>query len=232
MIRFCAMIGMMACGAGVGGPLLIASAAPSPASDSPVANPINQGILEPAPEVARPTAAAARERPPIGNPLWAVPLRSLAATRERPIFSPSRRPPPAVVAPVNVAVSAPPPPPPTDDHPSLSLVGTIIGENEGIGVFIDQATRNVVRLRTGQDHNGWRLRSVRSREAIFDKARRTAILSLPPPGADGAPQASIPVPVGMPGTWRDGDGQLIAPPSRRAAQSLPAPGRPSTGDPQ
>src|SRR5215831_17659551 len=35
-----------------------------------------------------------------GNPLWAVPLADLSATRERPIFSPSRRPParPAVAA--------------------------------------------------------------------------------------------------------------------------------------
>ena len=26
-----------------------------------------------------------------GNPLWATPLRSISATRERPLFSPSRR---------------------------------------------------------------------------------------------------------------------------------------------
>src|SRR5438045_3679915 len=31
-----------------------------------------------------------------GNPLWTIPLASLTATRERPIFTPSRRPPPPV----------------------------------------------------------------------------------------------------------------------------------------
>src|SRR5216684_625555 len=41
-----------------------------------------------------------------GNPLWALPLKQLSTTRDRPIFSPSRRPPPPAtptyVAPVAV----------------------------------------------------------------------------------------------------------------------------------
>src|SRR5258708_33146709 len=47
--------------------------------------------------------AAARDVPAVteagstGNPLWAVPLDALSMTRERPLFSPSRRPPPPVV---------------------------------------------------------------------------------------------------------------------------------------
>jgi hypothetical protein len=32
--------------------------------------------------------------PPSGNPLWAVPIKDLSQTRDRPIFTPSRRPPP------------------------------------------------------------------------------------------------------------------------------------------
>jgi hypothetical protein len=32
--------------------------------------------------------------PPSGNPLWAILLKDLSDTRERPIFTPSRRPPP------------------------------------------------------------------------------------------------------------------------------------------
>ena len=45
---------------------------------------------------------------PSANPLWTIPLSSLTATRERPLFSPSRRPPQSVV----VAKAPPPPPPP------------------------------------------------------------------------------------------------------------------------
>jgi general secretion pathway protein N len=164
----------------------------------------------------------------IANPLWAVPLSALSATREHPIFSPSRRPPaPPAVAAVNVP--APPPPKPVEpDRPLFTLVGTIVGGRGGIGVFLDQA-RNVVRLKTGQDHDGWTLRAVRGREATFDKDRRTATLSLPAPGTE-RPQAALPVGAPMGGTWMDGDGQMIAPP-KKAAQTTAAPGA-TSADPQ
>src|SRR5262249_59935905 len=51
--------------------------------------------------------------PRAGNPLWAVPLSALTVTRDRPLFSASRRPPPpAGVAPPPVVRAKPPPPPP------------------------------------------------------------------------------------------------------------------------
>jgi len=234
MNRFCAIVGLVACFAAVGGPSQSGLAVTSPVSDGPIGNPIPRATWEPAPELGRPAAtpelakpsgAIARERAPIGNPLWGVPLRSLSATRERPIFSPSRRPPPpAVVASVNVAPPPPPPPPAEPDHPLLTLVGTVIGDSGGIGVF-DQATKAVVRLKTGQGHDGWTLRAVRGREAIFDKDRRTANLSLPPPGGGPSAQPVIPIAVGAPvgATWVDGDGQMAAPPPGRAAQTLGLP---------
>jgi len=118
-----------------------------------------------------------------GNPLWAVPLSSLTVTRERPLFSASRRAPapPVVVAPV---VQAPPPPPPPaprqPERPRLSLVGTVGGE-DGIAVFVDQATQAIVRLRTGEGHDGWVLRAVDGREVTLQNDRDTAILTLPRP---------------------------------------------------
>jgi general secretion pathway protein N len=118
-----------------------------------------------------------------GNPLWAVPLSSLTATRERPLFSASRRPPPAPVAavPVVQAVRAPPPPRPREpERPRLLLVGTVGGE-DGIAVFVDQATQAVVRLRTGEGHDGWVLRTVVGREVTLQNDRDTAILTLPRP---------------------------------------------------
>jgi general secretion pathway protein N len=122
--------------------------------------------------------------PPVraGNPLWAVPLSSLTLTRERPIFSASRRPPapPAAAAPV-VATRPPPPPPPREpDRPRLSLVGTVGGE-QGIAVFVDQGTQAIVRLRTGEGHDGWVLRAVGGREVTLQNDRNTAVLTLPRP---------------------------------------------------
>src|SRR5580693_1934572 len=83
----------------------------------------------PAVVVAPPPAAP--ERPLSANPLWALPLATLSTTRERPIFSASRRPPPPATAAVTVAKAPPPPKPREAERPSLSLVGTVTGVDEG-----------------------------------------------------------------------------------------------------
>lgn len=117
-----------------------------------------------------------------GNPLWGVPLRQLSATRERPLFAPSRRPPPPPVAAIVAPKIAPPAPKPAEpEKPQLALVGTIAGEGESIGVFVDQAARAVVRLKTGENHNGWVLRGVQKREVTLEKGREKAVLALPEP---------------------------------------------------
>jgi hypothetical protein len=160
-----------------------------------------------------------------GNPLWAIPLNSLPATRERPLFSPSRRPPAAIVA----APPAPPPPAPAPTGPSLSLVGTAIGGTQSIGVFVDRVTKKVIHLRTGEGHDGWMLRAIHGREAILEKDRRETTLALQ--AADGADREAASVapplfpaqqagrqpPVPPPGMWLDGDGQIVSPPTSRAA---------------
>ena len=133
---------------------------------------------------AAPSRDAAVQRPPVGgNPLWALPLNQLSTTRERPIFSPSRRPPPPAtptyVAPVAVQT---PPKPKEPERPSITLLGTIVGSSEGIGIFLNPATQDVVRLRLGEDHQGWALRSVKAREVTLVKDRERVVLELPPPG--------------------------------------------------
>jgi general secretion pathway protein N len=204
------------------------AATPPPGLEAPESA-LNSGSLDPAAD--RPAVPIGREHAPTGNPLWGIPLRVLTATRERPLFSPSRRPP----APPVVAAAPPPRPvvaskPPEPDHPLLTIVGTIVGESDAIGVFIDPATNDVIRLHTGQDHDGWTLRAVQGREATFEKADRHATLALPAPGAPASaptvPAGIQPIPVALPArgalpapaapqagnTWMDGDGQLIAPP--------------------
>jgi general secretion pathway protein N len=126
-------------------------------------------------------ATAEKETPASANPLWAMPLGSLTATRQRPLFSPSRRPPapPAVaVAPVEPAKPAYTPPP-APEKPQLSLVGVVAGSSEGLAVFLNLATHDMVRLRIGEGHEGWVLHSVRAREAVLEKDHRTAVLALP-----------------------------------------------------
>lgn len=125
-----------------------------------------------------------------GNPLWEVPIKNLTATRDRPVFSPSRRPPPPVVA---VTPHVPPRPPEKPARPQLTLLGTVLSAAEegravnaadGIGVFLDQTNSIVVRLKTGDYHNGWFLRSVQGREATLQKDRETVVLALPTRGTE------------------------------------------------
>jgi hypothetical protein len=135
--------------------------------------------------ISRREPAAPDDRAPSasGNPLWAIPLQQLSATRDRPLFAPTRRPPPVVTSAVS---SAPPPPPPSKppepEKPTLALIGTAIGgAAERVAVFFDNAARSVVRLKAGEDHQGWILRLVQRREVVLEKGREKAVLSLPPP---------------------------------------------------
>jgi hypothetical protein len=141
--------------------------------------------------------------PPSGNPLWAIPVKDLSDTRDRPIFTPSRRPPPP---PVVEKPYVPPPPPRVETKPPpeplmLSLLGTIAGDSAGVALFMEKSTQEVVRLRTGESHKGWVLRSVHGREAMLEKGDRKETVTLPNPGdAPGAaaPQG-FPVVPGTPG---------------------------------
>jgi general secretion pathway protein N len=131
---------------------------------------------------------------PEGNPLWAIPLRTLSVTRERPLFSPSRRPP----APAVLGVEPPPPPLPTikpaaPERPPLILVGTIIGENEKLAIFFNQVTNSVTRVREGEAESGWLLRSVAERAIILQKDNQTVTLDLPK-RSEERPASGLPAP--------------------------------------
>src|SRR5262245_5386505 len=88
--RYAAIAGALTLGA------LDTRAANSP---GPLDQPPNNVL--PAPVELAPSAPAeqpARRVEPSGNPLWAIPLSALSATRDRPLFTPSRRAPAPVVA--------------------------------------------------------------------------------------------------------------------------------------
>ena len=147
---------------------------------APVADLVQSGTV---PTAANPPADGTRSLASIGriNPLWTIPLTSLTATRERPIFSPSRRPP--VVVELASVQSQPSPPTNQPRRPLLALVGAIAGETEGFAIFLDETTKGIVRLKTGESHSGWTLRIVKGREATLQKGRETAILAIPNPPA-------------------------------------------------
>jgi general secretion pathway protein N len=153
------------------------------ATNSGIDNPgldVTRHAVPPPDVTAKPPA-----RPTVStNPLWAIPLSALAATRNRPLFTSSRRPPAPAVASVPVAARPPPSAPPAvPQHPNLTLIGTVASEGEGVAVFIDTTTRDAVRLRTGEGHSGWVLQSVERRAATLQKGDQTETLALPRPTA-------------------------------------------------
>jgi general secretion pathway protein N len=132
-----------------------------------------------APEQDLPVDESGRSRD--ANPLWSIPLQRLSETRDRPIFSLSRRPPPpdapppaAVVAP---AAQAPAPP----ERPQLSLLGTVMNGEKGLAVFLDQGSNTSLRIRIGGDYQGWTLRQVEARSVTLQKGQDVAVLALPAP---------------------------------------------------
>ncbi len=77
-----------------------------------------------------------------------------------------------------VAATAEPAQPPPD------LLGVVTGAKDGYAVFINTTTHDVVRLRTGEGHDGWILQSVRGRQVVLERNHRTAVIRLPQPSAD------------------------------------------------
>lgn len=210
--RLALLIGMLV----IGGTDALAINAPLPvdAQDdlfaakpkTPPADPVasQPDPVPPAARPAQPVAAPAAERP-AGNPLWAIPLNRLNAWRERPLFAPTRRPPMVAVAPKPApAPPAPPPPPPEPEKPQLSLLGTIAGGSEPIGLFLDATSKAIVRLKAGENHRGWILRAVSARQVELAKGLDSALLDMPQrrdtstAGAAGGMTQSNPPPAGMP----------------------------------
>lgn len=129
---------------------------------------------------AAPREAVDREAPAPGNPLWRLPLKEFSTTQERPIFSPSRRPPPLLptyVAPVEVRQPAKPREP---ERPTIALAGTIIGTDGYRGaVFRDTSSQDVLRLRVGDNYHGWVMLLITPREATLVKNGQQALIELP-----------------------------------------------------
>lgn len=174
------------------------TSASSDALDADVADEVRGSpvIVPVAPEpVTRVSVAEQVPTPPhaiSANPLWGIPLTKLSGTRDRPIFSPSRRP--APVAMVAEPVAARPPPRKKEiEPPQLSLVGTIGSSGESYGIFIDPSTKAALRLKVGDDHQGWKLMVIQGREVVMGKDGRSAVLTLPQPGDQNGEVRLLPV---------------------------------------
>jgi general secretion pathway protein N len=117
----------------------------------------------------------AANRTAIGNPLWAIPIKTLSVARERPLFMPMRHPPKPPMA----GIPWPRPATPIEpEKPPLVLIGTVVSENDVIGIFRDQSTKRIVKLRRGASQYGWLLGRVNKKDAVLQKGDETVFLTL------------------------------------------------------
>ena len=147
----------------------------------------SQPQTQPRPQVqarapATPTAGLA-------SPLAVHPLDRLSATRERPLFSPSRRAP----APPPIVSLPPPPPPPPPEPPNVTLVGIVMDAGEARAI-VQSGPNEVRRVRIGDDIGGWKVVQIEGRRLVLKLDSRVATFSMfsghrnPAPGA--APRAA------------------------------------------
>jgi hypothetical protein len=122
-------------------------------------------------------------------PIAAIPLESLAATRERPLFSPSRRPqlPPP---PPPVAQAAPPPP--AAAAPSVVLVGIVLDNDRARAVLRVGPDNKVMRVEIGDDVGGWKVSQIEGQHLVVSLGDRSATFTMFK--RDGARPATTVVP--------------------------------------
>jgi hypothetical protein len=132
--------------------------------------------------VDHPSAVAAIQAlPPKGNPLSSIPLSELSETRDRPLFSTTRRPPPAEGAVVAASKTSVEDKPPGPELPPFVLKGTVLGLNDRVAVLLDPTTNRTAQLRLGTSDSGWTVLSVSPRSIVLRKGELLTTLELPRP---------------------------------------------------
>ena len=150
-----------------------------------------QPQTQPRPQVQ--ARAPATPTATLASPLALHPLDRLSATRERPLFSPSRRAP----APPPIVSLPPPPPPPPPEPPNVTLVGIVMDAGEARAI-VQSGPNEVRRVRIGDDIGGWKVAQIEGRRLVLKLDSRVATFSMfsgqrnPAPGAArrAAPRAA------------------------------------------
>jgi len=106
--------------------------------------------------------------------LQAQSLDRLSATRDRPLFSPSRRPVPPPPPPVARVPEAVPPPPP----PSVTVFGIVI-DGEGARAIVRSGMgTKFERVQIGDDIGGWKVAQIEARRLVLSLDDRLATFTL------------------------------------------------------
>jgi hypothetical protein len=131
----------------------------------------------------------------LSNPIVAQSIDSLSATRERPLFSPTRRPParPAAAPPPLVRRADPAPPP---SPPGVVLLGVVIGGDTARAFVRSEPPDKTLRVAIGDDIGGWKVSQIERHELVLSLGDRSATFKIfdsakttePPPSVEPSPK--------------------------------------------
>ncbi|MGA3000013.1 hypothetical protein [Bradyrhizobium sp.] len=107
----------------------------------------------------------------LSNPLAAQSLERLSATIDRPLFSPSRRPPAGPVA------QAPNQPVPPVAPPDLVLSG-IVMDGDSVRAVVQVGAEKILRAQIGDKIDGWTVSQIEGRKLVLSLDGRFATFTL------------------------------------------------------
>jgi type II secretory pathway component PulC len=140
-----------------------------------------------------PCAAGAQSPPPNApeRSFALPPLEELKATRERPLFSPSRRP----DAEAAVESEAGPVEESPDSLP-FELTGVVLGTDTAIAILRNRDTQETVQLHRGEALEAWSIEEIAPRHVVLRQEDRQVRLELFQTKAEG--EAAAPQPPTLP----------------------------------
>ena len=161
--------------------------------------------------------AVAAQAPPAKAPVqsFALPqLEELRSTRERPLFSPRRRPDAEAAGETETS--------PVEESPDslpFELTGVVLGADVAIAILRNRDTQETVQLRQGEALDAWSLEEIASRHVVLRQEDRQVRLELFLPH----PEGSTSDPTGLPPAgMRQKPANLQIPQTRRSSQANPS----------
>ena len=136
-------------------------------------------LLSSAAEPGAVAIAQAQDRPAAApsNPVAAQSLEQLSTIVDRPLFSPSCRPPAPPPAPPPIVQAAEPPAPPPPP-PNLVLFGVVMDGESARAVVRSGADKKLVRAQIGDEIDGWKVSQIEGRKVVLSLDGRFATFTL------------------------------------------------------
>ena len=138
--------------------------------------------------------AASAQSPPADSPVRSFalpPLEELRATRERPLFSPNRRP--------DVETAETPEAAPVEENPDsmpFELTGVVMGNDTAVAILRNRDTQETVHLHQGETLQAWSIEEIAPRHVVLrqeDRQVRLDLFAAKPEGSTGVPSPASPI---------------------------------------